>query len=122
MKKLLVGIFLLLGSYGAASSQTYAQTPAVAHGTHDPLSEKKHMIAQAHDALLKLPYSKEYIREVIVAEVKNNRHTVAPHYPERQPGSNVAHIDHWITTYPNEVNAYLRYVGGIHRKYVLLKR
>lgn len=121
MKKLLLGIFLLAGSYGAVLSQTYVQATPAAH-TQDPVTERKHMIAQAHDALLKLPYTKEYIRNVIVAEVNRDRHAVAPHFPERQPGSNAANIDQWVSQYPDEVTAYLRHVGRIHRKYVLSKR
>lgn len=122
MKKLLLGALLLAFSYGTGHSQTYQRVIPTAQTAKDPLTENKERIAKAHAALFKLPYSKDYIRDVVVAEIKQNRRTVAPHFPERQPGSNSARIDEWINQYPDEVTAYLRYVGLTHRKYVLAKR
>lgn len=120
MKKLLLGILLLAGTGGSAFSQASTQVQPITQTAQDPVAAKKDMIARAHAALLKLPYPKDYLREVILAEVKQNRTVVAPHYPPRE-GATTAKVDEWITRYPQEVTDYLRLVSRTHRKYSLAK-
>jgi|GEM_PF-6050134 len=121
MKKILLGICLLGILHKASTAQAVVnQQPAP-----DPASmvEKKiEIISRSHAAIFKLPHTKEYIRDVVVEEIKQNRYKVAPHYPERKPGVGITEVNSWISNYPDEVNNYVRYVGGIHRKYNTTKR
>ena len=123
MKKNLLGIFLLGALYGISPAQTAVNQPTSSIPVDADMVEKKiEIISRSHAAIFNLPHTKEYIRDVVVEEIKQNRYKVAPHYPEDKPGVGASEINYWISNYPDEVNNYVRYVGGIHRKYNTTKR
>lgn len=120
MKKILFGSLLFTFLCGTAYSQSQSRPQATVQAVQDPVAHQKEVISRSHSALFKLPYPKEYIRDVIVAEINENKPRVAPHYPQRA-GATTAIIDQWITQYPGEVAAYIRLVNITHRKYALAK-
>ena len=95
---------------------------ATATSAHDETDHKLRQIARVHDLIHRLPFTEQYIRETVLAEVKANRKKVAPHFPERHEipagASPIEMAKNWINNYPKEYEDYIAYVESVVRKYM----
>lgn len=78
----------------------------------------KSKIERAHQGFYKLSFSQDYVRDVIMPSVRNERATIAPHFPARQSGVKSDDLfKSWIETYPAEYESYLVFLRKQHEKW-----
>ncbi len=85
------------------------------YSVHSEYGQKLNQLQESHKQIGQLPYSTEYIFQHIFPEIRLERHTVAPNFPER--GSSAEETDqnmkNWINNYEDE---YIKYIDFLQEK------
>lgn len=112
MKTLILTIVLFSLSIGL----TFGQQKRSADETTSLIFQ----LEQKHKELFTLPQSEDFIRDVIIVEVHENRMQICPNYPNRgdeHPEGNRGLFKDWITNHPDEYEDYIDYLREIMIKY-----
>lgn len=77
-------------------------------------------LQQAEKQIFELPFDTDNIVSTIIPEIHNERGILAPHYPDRSGLSrDITSLENafqnWISNYPNEFEAYLKYLKVYYR-------
>lgn len=109
---LLLVLLTLVGSAGFAQSQRSLSDSEYA------LCKAK--LERAHQGFYRLSYSDQYVRDVIMPGIRNERLTVAPHFPQRVAGKSSDELfKEWMENYWDEYGAYMLYLNKQHQKWRL---
>lgn len=100
--------------------QCFAANQSFAQSTRQMTIEQRHdLLQQQHRAIYALPQPKDFIYDELMPKITEQRKTVAPHFPVRGADETAtkSNIDHWLTEYPEELDAYVQLVGQHVSKY-----
>lgn len=80
----------------------------------------KAKLERAHQGFYRLSYGEQYVRDVIMPDIRNERVKVAPHFPHRVVGtdSDILFKD-WMENHWDEYAAYMLYLNKQHEKWRL---
>lgn len=81
---------------------------------------RKEILESQHRRVYALPLSQDFIHNELMPQIREERKAVAPHFPERGVTSEAtdANIRNWLTTYPEELDAYVNFVNNKIAPYI----
>lgn len=95
------------------SLSTFAQEQNADYEVQRKLS----LLERAHKGFYDLGYSQEYVRDVVMPEIRKEREVLASHFPERRSGVDSKSLFvRWISDYPQEYENYMGYLRKQHVK------
>lgn len=106
-------IMVFFITFSCFSLSTFAQ---VQHADYE-VEKKLSLLERAHKGFYDLGYSQEYVRDVVMPEIRKERQVLASHFPERRAGADSKSLFvRWISEYPQEYENYMGYLRKQHVK------